>query len=520
MRHATSCALLLLIVGGGPLAAQVDKARAQEALTEFKGFWKNKNAFVRKAAVEELMVVDHLLVTQQLLACLKDSDEVVVAAATVGLGYQRNRMGVAEMVQRVWRGRKRAERLAILKAFKYSVPKTAYSAIIELVDDKDWEIRSNTAELIARYPDQEGTGLGAILPLTKDKEALVRIAAMDAIYLLENPRGHPSALEGLADRDWRMRAASIKVCRRYRRKSAIQPLINLLKDENGRLIDDAAAALRDICDRDIPGDHARWQTWWDRVKDGYRVPTAAEIAERKRRENTRRVGYDPPRKSSYPPYHGIKTRSRRLLFVIDISASMAENLTIDHNNREAVDAFRKRYGDLDQTKIVIARNELINMIAGLKSYAKFNIVTFNAKATRWRKKMVKATSGNKNKAIKYLSRLTPESVAPTGGGIRRAGAIAGQTNTFEALNACFGLFKGDEVDKKAFKTEADTVFFLSDGNPTTGRITQPKTLTDYVATVNKRAKLVIHTVSFGNANKQLMEIIAHQSSGQFVMIGN
>ena len=39
MRNATSCALLLLIVGGGPLAAQVDNARAEEALTEFKGFW-------------------------------------------------------------------------------------------------------------------------------------------------------------------------------------------------------------------------------------------------------------------------------------------------------------------------------------------------------------------------------------------------------------------------------------------------------------------------------------------------
>ena len=134
--------------------------------------------------------------------------------------------------------------------------------------------------------------------------------------------------------------------------------------------------------------------------------------------------------------------------------------------------------------------------------------------------MVKATSGNKNKAIKMLARLTPEAVAPTGGGFRRAGAIQGQTNTFEALNACFGIFKGDEIDKKAFKTEADTVFFLSDGNPSTGRITQPQALVDYVAAVNKRAKLVIHTISFGNANKHLMEIIAQRSGGQFVMIGN
>ena len=500
--------------------AQADRARAEAALEEFKGFWKNENPFVRKAAVDELMVVDHLFVTRQLLDCLKDKAPIVVDAATNGLGNQRNKMGVAEMVQRLWRGKKRAERIAIIKAFKVSAPQSAYSAVLDLVDDRDWEIRAQTAELIARYPDQEGAGLGAILPLCKDKEALVRLSAMDAINRLENPRGHTAALDGLGDTDWRVRSAAIRVCRRYRRKSAIQPLINLLKDEKGRLVDDASAALREICDRDIPGDFDRWQTWWDRVKDGYKVPSAAEIAERKRRENTRRAGYDPPRKSDYPPYHGIKTRSRRLLFVIDISSSMAENIVLDHKDQRGVEAFRKRYGDIDQTKIEIARNELIDMVGGLKSFAKFNIITFNAKTQRWKKKMVKATSGNKNKAIKFLARLTPEAVAPTGGGVRRAGAIAGQTNTFEALNSCFGLFKGDEFDKKAFKTEADTVFFLSDGNPTTGRITQPLPLLQYVEAVNKRAKLVLHTISFGNANKQLMETLAMNSGGQAVRIGN
>ncbi|NRA97873.1 MAG: HEAT repeat domain-containing protein [Planctomycetes bacterium] len=519
LRHTIVTTLILVLALAASLAAQADSAQAKAALAEFKIYWKNENEFVRKAAIEELWATDHLFVTRQLLACLNDPSDVVVASATIGLGMQRNKLGVTELIQKMWRGRKRLERLAIIEAFKHSVPQQAYSAVLDLADDKDWEIRANGCELVARYNDHEGQGLGAVLPLAKDREALVRLAAMDAIVLLRNSRGHTAGLEGLKDRDWRVRAASIKICRQYRRKSSIDPLIALLKDEHGRLVDDAAAALRDICDRDIPGDHERWTKWWTRAKDRFKVPTAAEVAERKRKESVRRVGYDPPRQSDYPPYHGIKTRSRRILFVIDISTSMADNLTIDHENREAVEEFRKRYGDLDQTKIEIARNELIDMVEGLKSFAKFNIITFNSKAHSWRKTMVKATGGNKSKAIKMLARLTPATVAPTGG-LRRAGTIQGRTNTFEALNACFGVFTGDEVDKKAFKTEADTVFFLSDGNPSTGRITQPQALTDYVATVNKRARLVIHTVSFGNANKQLMAIIAQQSGGQFVMIGN
>ncbi|MAG57582.1 MAG: hypothetical protein CMJ83_14915 [Planctomycetes bacterium] len=499
--------------------AQGAKEKAVAALAEFKGFYKDRNEHVRKAAIEGLCIVDHVDVTRALMGCLKDRSEMVRAAAVLGLGYQRNKMGVSEMTQKMWRGRDRLIRIAIVKAFKSSVPISAYSAVLDLAEDKDWEIRAHVAELISRYPDQEGAGLGAILPLCRDKEALVRLAAMDAIVLLKNPRGHKFALTGLQDRDWRVRASSIKVCRHFRMKSSIDPLIELLKDEKGRLQDDASDALNDICDREIPGDYDRWRKWWDRVKDGYKVPTALEIAERKRRENTRRAGYDPPRKSEYPPYHGIKTRSRRILFVIDISSSMAEVVTLDERNHQAVEAFRNRYGDLS-VKIDIAREELIKMVAGLKSYAKFNLVTFNAKTARWKKTMVPATSGNKNKAIKFLARLTPETVAPQGGGFRRAGAINGQTNTFEALNACFGLFKGHEFDKKAFKTDADTVFFLSDGNPTTGRITQPQTLLDYFNTVNTRAKMVVHTVAFGNSNKALMEGLARRSGGQSVVIGN
>ncbi len=520
MRSICFSGLLILTAALQVAPGQVDRKTADQALEEFRGYWTNKNPFVRKAAVEGLSAVDHVRVTRQLLKCLKDPAPVVVAAATAGLASQRNELGTAELIQRMWRGRVRKERVAIIQAFKVSVPDQAYSAVLDLLEDKDWELRLHGCELAARYGDREGRGLGAILPLTEDKEVLVRLAAMDSLSALDNPRAHPTAVERLSDPDWRVRASAIKVCRKYRRKSSIAPLIRLLNEEDGRLVDDAAAALRDICDRDIPGDHARWSKWWARVEDEFKVPTAEEIARRRRTENTRRVGYDPPRKSEYPPYHGIKTRSRRILFIVDVSASMADRLTLDHGNPKAVKEFEKRYGSVDQTKVDIAREELINMVAGLKSYAKFNIVTFNAKAMPWQRRMVKATSSNKNKAIKMLSRLTPTAVAPTGGGVRRGSALQGQTNTFAALNACFGIFKGDEADKKAFKTEADTVFFMSDGNPSTGAITQPQALLDYVATVNRRAKLVLHCISFGNSNRPLMETLARRSDGQFVVIGH
>lgn len=511
---------LALLSSHTPVAAQEHgKEAAAAAIAEYEKYARDRNENVRIAAVADLGVVDHLDVTRVLLAALQDPSEAVRDAAIVGLGQQRNKAGVSEMTQKMWRDRNRDLRIALIKAFKASVPETAWSAVQDLVEDKDWEIRANACELISRYPNREEEGLGAILPLTKDREALVRLAAMDALVLLQNPRSKDAAVEGLKDKDWRVRAASIKVCRHFRWKAGVQPLIDLLRDEEGRLQDDAAQALRDICDRDSAGDHAAWQEWWDRVSDGFKIPTLAEIAERRRKESIREAGYDPPRKGDYPPYHGIKTRSRRILFVLDTSASMAELVTLDESDRASLVAFEERYGQ-ERIKINIAREELITMVAGLKSYAKFNIVTFNSKTDPWQKQLVPASAGNKNKAIKWLARLTPESIAPLGGrGKITATALEGQTNTFEAINACFGLFKGDEVDKKTFVTDADTVFFLSDGNPSTGRLTQPQTLLDYVATVNKRAKMVIHAISFGNSNKILMEGLALRNNGQFVMIG-
>jgi hypothetical protein len=44
-------------------------------------------------------------------------------------------------------------------------------------------------------------------------------------------------------------------------------------------------------------------------------------------------------------------------------------------------------------------------------------------------------------------------------------------------------------------------------------------LLDYALETNKRAKLVIHTIAFGDGNKAFMEPLALATGGQFVRIG-
>lgn len=504
---------LTCLTGGPAIGQDPAKEAAQAALKEYESYAKHRNPHVRKAALDTLGNTDHYLVTAALLAALKDEDSAVRETAIVGLEKQQNTQSVADLLAKAWRGQNKPERLSILKSFQRSRPKIAYAPIQEMTTAKDWEIRAAAAELIGVYPDDDGKGVGTLLPMLSDKEALVRLAAMDGLGALSSPRAQTGALQAIADPDWRVKASAIKVMRELRQKSSIDPLIELLKTEKGRLLDDATQALVDLTGRDVPADHAKWSEWWGRAKEGFKVLTKEELAAQKKKQEATRSGYDPPKKNEYPPYHGIKTKSRNLLYVMDVSASMAEVVTLDDRDKAGLDEFQKRYGEL-RIKIDIAREELINNIVGLPSYARFNIVTFNANVDYWKKELVPADDGNKNAAVKWLAKLTVANIVPVGG------RSPGQTNTFEALNAAFGLVQGQEIQKSTYKTDADTMFLLSDGMPTTGRIVEPQPLLDYVKTVNRRAKMVIHCIAFGSSNRVLMEQIALESGGIYVKVGS
>jgi HEAT repeat protein len=496
--------------------AQTEKDRAAEAaLQEFHSYWKNRNPHVRQAAVQGLHGVDHHKVTSALLECLKDADPGVRRTAVAALSTQRNDLGVQELLRRAWMGRDKSERLAILQALRESRPPLARKVGLELGLSKEWEIRLAAVELLARYEDPDGSIAGLLKTLTGDREPLVRLAAMDAFCAQGGVPAITAAIAGTEDPDWRIQAASVAVLRKSRDRAAIQPLIDILRRKKGRILDDAHAALMDLTQTQWPLDGERWQEWWDQVKVGFQIPTAEEIAKRKEKAALERKGYDPPAgagRGDYAPYHGIRTRSRLLLFIIDVSTSMTELVTFDEADTAAKRAFEERYGDL-RVKIDIARETLISLVAELPDHVRFNIITFSSEVDLWQKFLVSADGGNKARAIKFLSRLTPQNLVASGA------RNQGTTNTCGAIEAAYGALLGTTLEKNTYKTEADTVFLLTDGLPTSGRITEPKLLLEAIEELTKRSRLVIHTIGFGNANKALLEGIAQITGGQYVKIG-
>lgn len=496
------------------LPAQSDgKAAAEAALKNFASYAANRNVHVRVAAMDELAATDHELVSAELLRHLKDPLPQVREAAVAGLIRQRNGPGIDEMLRRVWRGRDESERLELLKVMRAAQPAKARTVLEELVRSTHFQIRLGAVEALGGYPDDDGRTTGMMLQSLEDKEPLIRLAALDALPRTQHKDCVQALVRMLSDQDWRVRASAVWGVRALRPTAAVAPLIAMLDSEQGRLVDDALAALEDLTAETHGGDKAAWKEWWQRVSARYVVPTRAEIEGLRRKEAANSASYA-KRDRGYEqrPYHGIRTRSRNMLFVIDCSTSMAETVVLDERDVQGLDEFRKRYGEL-RTKIDIAREELIQLVADLPGHAKFNIITFNASVDMWKKGLVPADQGSKNAAIRWLARLTTASVVPVGT------SGAGRTNTYDAINAAFGLLTGGTAEKPTFKTDADTMFLLTDGNPTAGAITEPKLLIEHVATINRKAKMVIHTIGFGASNRPLLESLARDSGGQYVSIG-
>ena len=489
----------------------VTKKQAAAAIKEFKKFYANRNEHIRKAAVEDLGRVNHDDCVAPLIAALSDKSPLVAQSVISAIARQTTKPALARLT-RILAKSGLDVKLAILESFKVTRPKVATETVIRLIRSKKTVLRLVATELLAVMPSAKGKAEPLLLEMTADSNPLIRLTAIQALVGLNHPDSADRCLEMLVeDKDWRVRATSMKALRAFRLKRSIEPLIDAMEREDGRLQDDAHIALQDITGFDYSAKVETWRRWWKRVKGRFEVPTAEEKKAAEKRLRESRAKYDVG-KRDYTLHPGIKTKSKRMVFLLDISGSMQDKLVFETRDAERLKRFKDLYGDYE-TKIDLAREELINTVARLKPHVRFNIITFNSAVKKWKPKLVSATSGNRNAAFKFLAKLTPEFI----GKMTETGI--GQTNTFGAINLAMGL-KNEPQRKpsKNHKVESDTCLLMTDGMPSVGRITEPDELLRYFMVVNRRAKIVFHTLTFGHGNEALLQPMAESSGGKYIVI--
>jgi hypothetical protein len=167
----------------------------------------------------------------------------------------------------------------------------------------------------------------------------------------------------------------------------------------------------------------------------------------------------------------------------------------------------------------------------------------------WKKDPVKANVLNKAAAIDWVNKLHPLGLT-TGGtpfdvqvGQATQENSEGATNTFLALMTALGVPEqglggtgsGSSKPKVStgsgpggavgFETQTplhnayDTIFFLTDGEPTVGKTVDMFEIRREVRRVNQYRGVQIHVIYVGEVGGQEMSDLAHENGGVFVKIG-
>jgi hypothetical protein len=320
----------------------------------------------------------------------------------------------------------------------------------------------------------------ALSTLARDEAAdpRLRAAALEARVTRGDAGAFDDALRALPASSFPVQAAAVEALRRLHRKEAIEPLIDLLAREDlGEIRTRAHRTLRSLTG-EKHGPYAQpWRDWWQGARATFVLPEKpTDVAELTR-----------PEKGL--TFYGITTFSDRVLFVLDVSGSMLDPAHPDAAGARANDR-----------RIDALRREFAGAVDMLDEKKKFNVLLFNHRVIRYQAGALPGDRPNRDAAKRWASEVEPSS----------------GTNIHDALETAFRL-ANTAADGKNYLAVFDTIFFMTDGTPTAGKLQKPDLILEAVAQWNRTAHVTVHCIAVGEgADAKFLEALASANHGQFV----
>ncbi len=350
---------------------------------------------------------------------------------------------------------------------------TPYAALAAGMADQDFACRIRCAELLTRLKGAKAQELYESA-LAKEQDPLV-LAEMIRLRAKWGGEGAYDLLaKRLDDPAWPVRAAVIRELSRIPKRESIDLLVARLAKEDGRLKDDIVLALRALTGQNFVAEAEPWRIWWEKFRAGWTPPQQPTAGDLPAEGQEKGVVY----------FYGLQTSSKRLVFCLDISGSMEWSL----GGRDVKGPPR-----LDK-----AKEELVQALNGLPEDAQFTIVVYSTDVRSWKGSLQPATVKNKASARKFVEELKPE----------------GATNIFDALVTSMEIAappaKGREPD-------ADTILFMTDGQPTHGKVIDAHQILDEITRRNRVLGVTIHVVGVSkDQNAAFLLNLAKRNGGRFV----
>lgn len=310
-----------------------------------------------------------------------------------------------------------------------------------------------------------------LLAMTKGEDPDVRNMALQQLGRTSDKKFLPKIVEALDDKDWSTRLAALDALEAMKTKDAIAPIIARMGKEEGRMLAEFSAALYRMTGQPFEDNAAAWDNWWKNAGEKFELMTPEKLAKVKASADEWRLKQATRVQSKF---FGIRIVSHKVIFVIDVSGSMDR----------PVENFEGKSG---MSRIDVAKAETDKAIQSLEAGSFFNIITFSTGVDHWVEGGLKAASQkNRDDAQAFIDK--------TGAG--------GGTSTYDAL-------------KEAFKDpDVDTIFFMSDGEPTTGEETDPVIIREHVKQWNEHRGIVINAIAIGGKH-DVLQWLAEDSGGTY-----
>ncbi len=476
------------------LAAAIDAGEAAEGSEAAQKLGKSPTRAATEALVKGLeQTLKAAARLEGEIAKLQDSVDDDKKDAKARADYRVNIQSVSEKLADV-----HSIRGAVARALSAARGEEATGELLRRLRGKDdGLLRSYVAEAL-RANDHADVLPALLERISNEDDARVKVSLLDALAA-KKPRdaGAVAKIAALLkDSAWQVVVGAANALAAIKAPEAIDPLIDGLRKAEGRVKADFNAALAAITGVDKHGDAAVWREWFDRNREA--VVTGKyqpEPAEKPRSDQ-----------GGGTTFYGLPVTSRNMVFVIDASMSMK------HPSQWKPDLGEKKLpGDVvlgGDLKIDVAKYELKKVLAMLPDGAEFNIVFFHRDVDVFSPVMVKLNKEVRPKAFAWIDGLQ----------------LVLMTNIYEGVKRGFSFGGSGPAEKASPRATvikgADTMYLLSDGQPTTG-IKDTNEFCRAVAELNRVQKMTIHTVAIEPTpgSGRFLQRVAQENGGQYAARG-
>ena len=345
-------------------------------------------------------------------------------------------------------------------------------------------LRARLAQLLSA--DREAPGKPFLDALKKERADGVKAALLASLGRLSLDDAQVGdVVKYVEDRSERVRLAAVHALASLHRVEGIAAIVKRMPQEEGRTLAEMARSLESLTGETF-GAHADvWQRWYESRGATF---SPADLPPRDEDGHIRRERADSEDSGGF--FYGIPQVSRKIIYVIDVSGSMKNEVG-------------------GRTRLEGCKEELSRAISQLDRRAVFNVILFNHDVTVWKPAMQEAGLLGKEGSAREEARAFYGPVGPES-----------STNIYDALRSAFDLTGVDDRKRNA-ELKADTIYLLTDGSPTTpdGQMDDTNKILEAARKWNDLGRVTIHCIAIGkDLNATFLRALAAEHNGEFIQL--